>query len=127
MSDIWGDPKYATLKRSYAQLLDVTEEQLRAAVEQLSWHLRDALARGPLPYRYDCRVCESFGSGFYKGIEYDLSNPMHLVFGYHEAPKVNMTHRDHQHYGPHANATYTRCIATYRAAGWSGDAEEPNA
>jgi hypothetical protein len=87
------------------------------------------LAAGPMPYRYDCRVCSASGGEPFWGTDDNLdpSDALCLVWGFHEVPKLDMARRNDQYYGALANETYRRCLATYRAAGWVGSAPEPNA
>lgn len=106
---------------------DVDEDDLRTAMGRIPAHIRERLAEGPIRSRYACGVCQAFGAAFYKSGVFDLTDPMWLVWGYHEAPKADMTRREQLHYGPLANETYERCLATYRAAGWTGEAPEPDA
>ena len=110
----------------------MTEDDLRAACEQLPGDVRDRLSRGPLRRRWACGVCEAFGR--YKqhlrdtlDQPRDPDDPMWRAFSYHDVPKIGMKRGDQEHYGPLANDIYLRCLATYRAAGWDGVAEEPNA
>lgn len=108
-------------------MLAVTEEELASAVASLPAEIRERLAHGPIPRRYTCGVCVAFGASVYKSLEPDLDDPMWVAFSYHEVPKIDMKVADDQWYGGAANEVYRRCIATYRAAGWTGEAEEPNA
>lgn len=105
---------------------DMTEADLGDAVAACPAEVRDRLAAGPLRYRFDCGVCVAFGVDFYKGTA-DASSPAWRAFGYHEVPKLQMRRTDDRHYGELANETYRRAIATYRAAGWDGEAGEANA
>lgn len=106
----------------------MTEDDLKVAVAALPDDIREALARGPLPYRYDCGVCAAFGGEMFYGREdHDPTDTLFRAWGYHEVPKLWMKRRDQQHAGPFSNETYERTIATYRAAGWDGEAAPPNA
>lgn len=106
---------------------DMTEDDLAAALALCPPVVMDLLTRGPLAYRYACGVCEAFGGRAFHGHTPDVSDPLWRAWGYHEVPKLHMRRADDRHYGRHANDTYERCIATYRAAGWDGEAAEPNA
>lgn len=108
-------------------LRDVTEDELRAAVLACPPHVLERLAQGPLEGRYKCGICEAFGRSWWLNRTPDRTDPMWIAWAYHEVPKLDMTHRRQLHHGPHSDHTYRRCIATYRAAGWTGEAEEPNA
>lgn len=117
----------ADFKEFLETLAPMTPDDLQAAVDELPLVIRERLARGPLERRWSCGVCEAFGgAAFYKGI-LDADDPVWRAWGYHEVPKAQMRHRDQLHHGPLANEIYERCIATYRAAGWTGDAPEANA
>jgi hypothetical protein len=107
---------------------DMTYDDLVADVAQLPVEIRERLADGPMQYRYDCGVCVAFGGrSFYgKGIG-SADDVRWRVFGYHEVPKLGMKFQRELHNGPHANAMYERCLDTYRAAGWTGEAPPPNA
>jgi hypothetical protein len=120
-------PKYYDYRDALLAADSLTEDDLLEAVVELPNEIRDRLAEGPLPYRYDCGVCEAFGKAFYKEGAVDLADPMWRVWIYHETPKARMKRVDQQHYGPLANECYERTLATYRAAGWPGEAPEPNA
>lgn len=118
-------------QRAYKVVLEearaITEDDMRAAVERLPAHIRSRLAEGPRQRRWSCGVCDAFGADWYTTTTFDLADPTSIAYLYHEVPKADMKHRDQLHYGDFANEIYTRAIATYRAAGWTGDAEEPNA
>lgn len=101
---------------------DWTEDDLQAAVAALPPTIRDRLAKGPVPRRYDCAACEAF-----KPFPDDFSGPTWEVFAYHEVPKLYLRRQDDLHYGPLANESYERTLAMYRAAGWSGEAPEADA
>jgi hypothetical protein len=116
-----------TFRDKLRPLASMSEAELEAAVRMLPPAIRERLAQGPLPRRFACGVCEAFGAAWYLDAEPDSSDPLWLVFGYHEVPKIDMQHRDDQFYGELANDVYRRCLVVYRAAGWTGEAEEPNA
>lgn len=125
MSIVTKWPDYEKFLRAIESM---TEDDMRAAVAQLPPEILVSLARGPLSYRYDCGVCASFGGEtFYGRDDHDPEDPLDRAWGYHEVIKLKMKRRDQAHYGGLANETYERCIATYRAAGWTGEAPEPNA
>lgn len=107
----------------------VSEDLLILSVALLDPEIRERLRAGPVPARYRCGVCQAFGADFYTNAEteIDLTDPRWLVWIYHEVPKAEMTHVDELHYGDLANETYVRAIATYRAAGWDGEASPPDA
>lgn len=105
----------------------MTEAELQAAVALLPPDLRERLAAGPHPVRYTCAVCEAFGRRYYSDVKPDLSDPMFIAWAYHEVPKADMKRRAQQWHGPLANEIYKRCIVTYRAAGWLGEAQEADA
>lgn len=95
----------------------------------------EGLEQGPNQYRYSCGVCIAF-AGLSFGINdkwyhdtasWDLESPLYRVFCYHEVPRIWCRFKDEEHRGPRANEIYERCIETYRAAGWTGEAQEPNA
>jgi hypothetical protein len=96
---------------------------MEQAVNCLPRHLIDKLAEGPLPSRYDCGVCKALDG---KNIIPDPSDPLYVAWIYHEIPKVDFRFADQNHYGKGADDIYRRCIQTYRAAGWTGEASEPN-
>lgn len=87
------------------------------------------LAKGPSRFgRFACGVCEAFGKPWYRDkASWDLKSPLYRVFCYHEVPRIYCRFKDMEHFGKHANTIYERTIATYRAAGWTGEATEPNA
>jgi hypothetical protein len=119
-------PKQREFVRFLQSIEHMTLDDLRAAIAACPRDVRDRLEAGPLFRRFSCGVCEAFGRGFYAGIP-DADDPRWRAWGYHEVPKLQMRRSDDRHYGELANETYRRSIATYRAAGWEGDAEEPNA
>lgn len=124
--------EFLSYRDALAEIASMTEDDLRADVDLLPDVRRERLAAGPLPARWSCGVCKTF-SDFVAALDrgreprVDLSDPEWRVFLYHEEPKARMKRRDQLHYGPLANEQYERGIATYRAAGWDGDAAEPNA
>jgi hypothetical protein len=105
----------------------MTVEDLMVAVDSLPNSIKNKLAEGPHPSRYVCGVCEAFGDEFYKKPVEDNTDPVWLAFAYHEIPKLEMVLEAQQFYGRLANEVYVRCIETYKAAGWTGEAEEANA
>lgn len=105
----------------------MTEADMRAAVAACPERVRETLARGPLRRRWSCRVCAAFEELGWRSGEVDITDPRWLVFVYHELPKVEMDDEQDCFKGEHANEVYRRCLAIYRAAGWDGEAEEPNA
>ncbi len=108
--------------------LDVTDADVRAAMAAVPEDVRARLAAGPHPRRWTCGVCEAFGHAWYKNVgAWERSNPLHVVFCFHEVPKIEMRDGNDQWYGTLANDVYRRCIATYQAAGWTGEPQEPNA
>ncbi len=120
-------PRQAAFKAGLEEMGDVGVEALEGALEQLPSSLVERLAEGPRPSRWVCGVCEAFGRDWYSTVEPDLDDPKWVVWAFHEVPKADMNHRDQLHYGELANEIYRRCLATYRAAGWDGEAPEPNA
>lgn len=96
-----------------------TEADLAALMAELPAAVRDKLARGPLPYRYDCGVCDAFGRAFWSEPKnHRPDDPAFRVWAYHEIAKLQMRRRDDEWYGPAAEDHYLRTIATYKAAGW---------
>lgn len=120
-------PRHREFKAALEDLRDVDEAELADAMARIDPAIRARLAEGPHPRRWTCGVCEAVGAGWYRDRKPDRSDPLWIVWAYHEVPKADMNHSDQLHYGELANQTYRRCIATYRAAGWTGDAAEPNA
>lgn len=88
------------------------------AVEALDPETREQLAKGPAGPRFSCAVCDAFRSC---DLSRDLpsDDPRWIVFNYHEVPKLRMQSANDQWYGPLAAEVYERCLAIYRAAGWS--------
>lgn len=119
-------PKQVELREALRRMRSATEAMLREKIAQLPSHIRERLAQGPKPYRYDCGICDAFGRDFVQGTV-DISDPRWWVWAYHEVPKLDAKRHDDVHYGPLANRIYERTIATYRAAGWEGEAAEANA
>lgn len=117
-------------QREFVQFLlaikDMTEDDLTDAIAACPVDVQARLADGPCRPRWTCGVCEAFGRSFYTG-EPDADSPLWRAWGYHEVPKLEMRHANDRHYGPLANETYERAIATYRAAGWIGEAATANA
>jgi len=107
---------------------DISLEDVVEAMSKISDEVRVKLASGPLPYRYDCGVCQAFGAPANSTVHFeDFDEPSMTVWIYHEVPKGKFRHRDENYYGPGANEIYERCLATYRAAGWTGEATDANA
>lgn len=106
---------------------DVTVAELQLAIAQIPSRIRSELEKGPNPRRHTCGVCRAFGGAWYKTVDFKRDDAMSIVFLYHEVPKLDMKVADDQWYGNAANDVYRRCVETYRAAGWTGEAEEPNA
>lgn len=131
MSDVSITEEAPVTKRDFRDdlrpLEAVTEEQLAEAMQRIPDHIVMRLRQGPNPSRYTCGVCEAFGKQWYKNTQANMDDPMWLVWAYHEFPKVHMQVRDDQFHGAAANMVYERCIATYRAAGWQGEAQPANA
>lgn len=120
--------RFQAYQTALESVTDVTEEDLPLLIAELPAEIRDKLAAGPLPYRYDCGVCAAFGKAFYSDAEnHRPEDPAFRAWAYHEVAKLRMRFKDQEHYGPVANEHYERTIATYRAAGWRGEAQEPNA
>lgn len=119
------------LETDFASALEaarpLTEEDVRAAVALLPAAVVERLCGGPIPARYRCGVCQAFGVDFYGSGQIDLDDPRWIVWIYHEVPKADMDHQDQLHFGDLANETYVRALATYRAAGWDGEAPPPDA
>lgn len=106
----------------------LTPDLLRKAMEDVPLSIKDKLKEGPLPRRYDCGICVAFNGEFEGyGITIDTDDPLYRVWVYHEIPKKDFVHVDQNYDGKGANEIYSRCIATYRIAGWKGMADEPNA
>ncbi len=116
-----------TWKDLYTPVRHMTEATLIAAMAQIPETIRLKLAEGPHPRRWTCAICLAFGKDWYLTAVPAPDDPMWLVFAYHEIPKIHMKRDDDQWYGTLANRTYERGIATYRAAGWKGEAEGANA
>jgi hypothetical protein len=96
---------------------DVTLDELKAAMAQIPRRIVTELAKGPRRYRYACTICEAFTPRWYKneGV-WDRTNSMHIVFCYHEVPKIHMKIADDQWRGPLADDVYQRCMDIYRIA-----------
>lgn len=105
----------------------MTEGDMVAAVAELPDDLRAELARGPRMARFGCAVCDVLGVHKMTKEDDGRSDPVYVVSAYHEVPKLHMQTADDQWYGEAANEVYRRCIQIYRAAGWTGEAQEPNA
>lgn len=96
---------------------DVTLDDLREAMKVIPDHIVQGLAQGPHPARYTCNICRVFTKAWYttEGV-WDRSNPMHIVFCYHEVPKIDMHHAEDQWSGPAARDVYRRCQEIYAMA-----------
>lgn len=116
----WWRPQHEPFKQALEAARAIDAEALAAAIEQLPQPLQFALCKGPMPYRYDCRVCTTLRELLGDAEPARLDDPIWVVWAYHEVPKALIEHRDEQWVGEHANAIYERCLATYRAAGWDG-------
>lgn len=119
-------PAQIAFKAALNEARDITHAAMCEAVTLLPETIRSRLATGPHRHRWTCRVCDVFGASFYQGT-IDLTDPRWIVWIYHEVPKADIRHRNQLHHGQLANEIYQRCIATYRAAGWVGEALAPNA
>lgn len=95
----------------------MTLGELKEAMTKIRRGILVELAKGPRRYRYACTICEAFTPRWYKseGV-WDRSNPMHIVFCYHEVPKIHMRIADDQWRGPAAEDVYRRCMDIYRIA-----------
>lgn len=84
---------------------------------QIPTEIVTELAKGPNLDRYTCNICRAFTKKWYttEGV-WDRANPMHIVFCYHEVPKIAMIKAEDQWSGPNALDVYRRCMATYRIA-----------
>lgn len=121
----WREIRTPRQRQFYALLLEVrdwTEDDLCAALDTVPPAVVERLARGPVGRRWDCGVCDAFGR-----MPDHIDGPMWKVYAYHEVPKLYMERREQLHYGPLANEIYERTMATYRAAGWDGEAAGANA
>lgn len=96
---------------------DVTEDKLREAMSKIAEPTLIQLAGGPAAGRYACGICRAFTAGWYKNQNgWDRSNPSHIVFCYHEVPKIYMRVAEDQWSGKLAEDVYARCQTTYRIA-----------
>jgi len=120
-------PRQQGFVRFLQAIAHMTDDDLVAAVAACPLDVRQRLISGPLPRRWACGVCEAFGGARFHGGTPDADDPMWRAWGYHEVPKLRMRRANDCHYGEHADETYRRTIATYRAAGWTGEAKEVNA
>jgi hypothetical protein len=128
---LWAD-RFLPYRDALREAASLSTGDLVRAMNEIPAAERERLAFGPMTYRYDCGICETFrdlvqildrdGGG-----AVDLDDPRWIVYIYHETPKARMKRADQLHYGPLSNEGYERGLATYRAAGWTGDAPEPNA
>lgn len=114
----------ATIQEIWGGFRDMTEADVCEAVAELPDELREALACGPHPRRFTCGVCNALGVG---DDDDDPKDAVVRVRAYHEVPKLDMRTANDQWYGELANEVYRRCLAIYRAAGWAGEASEPDA
>jgi hypothetical protein len=121
------EPRALEFKAGLERVALVTEATLAETIALIPTETAALLARGPKPARYDCAVCDAFGYEWIKSTPCDPEDPRWLIWAYHETPKLDACHNDDQFYGAIANRIYERTIATYRAAGWQGEAPEPNA
>jgi hypothetical protein len=97
--------------------LDVTVAELRGAMEKIPRRIVIQLAQGPLPDPYACRICRTFGKQWYTNEPaWDRHDPMHIVFCYHEVPKIDMVTAEDQWSGPAAKDVFNRCLDIYRIA-----------
>lgn len=103
------------------------EDELDEAIAEVPAEIRERLSEGPKRARYACAVCDAFGGEDFYGGTPDATDPMWRAWGYHEIPKLRMRTSGDLHHGEHANDNYRRALRTYRAAGWTGKAGEPNA
>lgn len=118
MSVVDRFPRY---REGLALVALMDEAALVALVAQLPDEIRAKLAAGPLPYRYDCGVCQAFGEDLWRNDDaVDTEDPKWVVWAYHEVPKLRMRVSAELHIGPLSDEGYERALATYRAAGWGG-------
>lgn len=97
--------------------LDVTVDELEKAMRQVPAEVVARLAEGAHPGRYACNVCRAFTKDWYTNEgTWDRTNPMHIVFCYHEVPKIDMKVAEDQWSGPAARDVYSRCMEIYRIA-----------
>lgn len=107
---------------------NLTIGDVKKALEKIDPKIVGFLKEGPVNYRYDCAVCIAFGGASNKPPDISkLSDDEMVVWIYHELPKMSMKRGDQVFYGPFADQIYERCIETYKAAGWTGEPEPPNA
>lgn len=100
---------------------DVTVQDLQEAMKLIPAEIVEALSRGPHYDRYACNVCRAFGAEWYKTATWDRSDPMCVIFCYHEVPKIRMRIAEDQWSGEAAEDVFRRCLDIYRAAGWDGE------
>jgi hypothetical protein len=128
--ELW-QPRFLSFKEALEEAEGLTPEDMADAVAQLPEADRARLAKGPKARRWDCGICDTFADliRLLDGDQAaaDLSDPRWVVYLYHEVPKARMERRSQLHYGALANEGYGRCLATYRAAGWDGEAAEADA
>lgn len=121
------EPRAVAFREGLERIEKATEQMLCEQILLLPPAIQTRLAKGPSRRRYDCGVCEAFGHDWVKEAPCDPEDPCWWVWAYHEVPKLDARRSDDQWDGPIANRIYERTIATYRAAGWKGEAAEANA
>jgi hypothetical protein len=128
----WSDN--ASFGAALMAIQEMTVNDLIGDMGKIDRTHRDALCAGPMPRRYDCSICECIGklpdwenrpAPFW--MRDDPDDPLWRVWAYHEVPKLHCRRNDDLHYGWQADVIYERCIETYRAAGWTGEADPANA
>lgn len=90
--------------------LPVAEADLPALIAQLPAEVREVLAKGPMrpgENDDDCRVCAALDSPWLPPAR-PWAHAGCLVHDFHTAD------------GSYGEAAYRRCVAVYRAAGWTG-------
>lgn len=113
-------------RRLLEAVRDMTYEDLVAEVAKLPDDIRARLAEGPRQNQYSCAVCDAVGGpSFYRSGKDDPTDVVWRVYAWHEVPKLFMTNNRQLHWGELSDETYKRCVATYRAAGWTGEAPPP--
>jgi hypothetical protein len=121
----WWQAQHEPYKRVLERAREkITLELLTEAMTKIPQRVREELAQGPLPHRYDCRICKAVlahASHMERDANFgtiDLDDPLAIVWLYHEVPKLDVKERDEQWWGPPADAQHQRCVETYRLAGW---------
>lgn len=120
----------ALYERALQRLELMPDDGLPPLVAALPEPIRALLALGPLPDRWECRVCSAVGGARFYGYAHlhaEPSDPRWAVWMFHETPKLHAVETNELYYGPLADQIYQRCIMIYRAAGWEGVAEPANA